>query len=846
MTNSDSTEAYIYYDVFNQYGESIRASENIEWTVSGNRKAVDKTTGKITVSKSATDKKNESTTKDTFTYGTQIYVTGVHVKSGKNINKVVTTGMAQSVNSIKFEGFVNNNEKTKKLENLPKDFAKNTYYLIYKTYDQNDNPLDVNDADYTYNNLTFICDSPLLLSINAKDAKVFTIDGEEYAAVAVEPGQYVDKGGEVNITAISNKTGKNTTQNYVIGKGALLKSFVLSSPANVVADGDENVVIPYTAKDTDGNTITNYETIVRSTNSLTLTASEDTSLVVKEANDGTAVVLWSDDKKDHAADNFSASSASDDVNRNISLTTVVVGGESSNMMLEVSDTRRPAAIKSIKLNDDNNDIIVNGNKATLTYLAGKDNTMVFLDQYGAELKGANATAFFNQAKSSDGFGKNKDKYCIKVETATGSSLGLNTTTDATDNITLTANLSSKDKINEKYTIDTVKFAIAKYDTSSEEYVAASKVKSVAYTIVSVNRVQNYVITDLDGKTGITTNLTTAENGKEKEDTPNAFADGSLDVTAGKKEFKVKGTFDGKTVTLPVTAYTVAGEADVENASGSAFTISHKYKTDNNEFVLDENGNKVLDSTEKDQLVKLNSNFLKWSDLYDYKTYGSPRKDAEADLKIKINKETHESEVITKTVTVSDEAAQIATLQFVKAYQGAQKEGILYPDMTKISGATIPEGMDDGWGGHSNGQAAYDTLVRICGNQWAHNDGNTLILLATDQYGSDMFAGNKVTFTVSDVKENTTDTAHVANNFTVNKNGTLNTYITGAEIGDTFTLTAKVSGTKLSTSIKITVGADKAAYIDQSGDGTKKVVKEDGTEVSGTKDKGLRELLGYNR
>lgn len=45
---------------------------------------------------------------------------------------------------------------------------------------------------------------------------------------------------------------------------------------------------------------------------------------------------------------------------------------------------------------------------------------------------------------------------------------------------------------------------------------------------------------------------------------------------------------------------------------------------------------------------------------------------------------------------------------------------------------------------------------------------------------------------------------------------------------------------------MTVAADKAAYIDQNGDGSKSSTDKTGNKISGSKDKGLRELLGYDR
>ena len=124
-TGAAMKEAFIYYDLFNQYGESIKNSTTIDWTTSvGNGdKKVDKSLGKITV------KAEQSA----LNYGSQIYVTGVHSTSGTVINTSIPVGMAQAVDSIEFAGFLNKNDKTKLLENLPADFQKDTYYLLNQT-----------------------------------------------------------------------------------------------------------------------------------------------------------------------------------------------------------------------------------------------------------------------------------------------------------------------------------------------------------------------------------------------------------------------------------------------------------------------------------------------------------------------------------------------------------------------------------------------------------------------------------------------------------------------------------------------------------------------------------------
>ncbi len=309
--------AYIYYDVLNQYGESIKNSTTINWTTSvGNdTKKVDKSLGKITVSNGTTS----------FTYGSLIYVTGVHVGSGTTVSASIPVGMAQAVNTIEFAGFINKNASTKLVDSLPTNFSKNTYVLAYRTFDQNGNPLTVKGTEIADGDLTFINDNVLLVDSSIVDAGTYTIDGVEYAAVTIEPGDYVGKGGEVNITAIANKTGQKTVKNFTVGASGLLQSLSLSTPANVVADGDQWVKLPYVAKDADGKSITNYETIVRSTNALTLTAT-DGQLYVIEENDGTAGIYWCDDAS--KATVFNSASA-DNVDRSVSLGSIVVGDRKS-------------------------------------------------------------------------------------------------------------------------------------------------------------------------------------------------------------------------------------------------------------------------------------------------------------------------------------------------------------------------------------------------------------------------------------------------------------------------------------------------------------------------------------
>lgn len=71
---------------------------------------------------------------------------------------------------------------------------------------------------------------------------------------------------------------------------------------------------------------------------------------------------------------------------------------------------------------------------------------------------------------------------------------------------------------------------------------------------------------------------------------------------------------------------------------------------------------------------------------------------------------------------------------------------------------------------------------------------------------------EVEFAVSDIKENTDGLAHKPDSFPVSKNNSAEATITGAEIKDTFKLTATVSGTDVTAAIPVTVNADGAAKV----------------------------------
>lgn len=770
LTGAKGTEAYIYYDVVNQYGDSMRTSTSINWTISSSygTPKVDTSTGKITIK---ADDKGEKV----FTYGTDIYIVGVNVKSGVSVNTSIKIGMEQAVDSVKFAGFVSKDAKTKKVESLPKNFTKDTYSLLFTAYDQNGNPYSASDVKSE--DLTFISNNPLLVDSAFKfNDNVYTIDGEDYASVSINPGQYVDKGGEVTITVVANKTGKKTEQVFVIGETALLKSLVLSAPNAVVADGDKDVKIPFVATDANGNAVTSYETIVRSSNSLTLTASEGSELKVKEENDGTAGIYWSDNSE--YVKNFKNGSSYNEIDRSISLSTIVVGGESNNLILNVSDARRPVAIKSVKLNDDNNDAIVSGNTATVEITKGNDAQIKYIDQYNADLADDIAEAFFKQAAT--GYGRNNDKYVISVKASKNYDLLLPTEPKVFNDASRKIEFSAKEVTTEESV--TLRYSIATQD-SAGNVTDVSKVKSVAYTIVPRTAVANdlTIVTNsslykLDTDNSDNINGTTIPSGSSIRDD----VTGPLTISAGDNKIVVKGkTRNNLTLTLPASAYEVAAKSAINVANGVVTAAS--------------------------------SGAIAWYELYDANSAKYTRINATKPIVLTVYKDIDGGTTVSKNITISDSASAPASIEFWKDW-ATQTAVTLNPSFTEITGPKVYNGT--GWSDEDK-------------NDFSKTNGHFGIIVK-DQYGNIMDDPRiSVALKVADLTESTTELTHLTNSFTVSNNGSAagvladsKLKITGAEIGDKFKLTATIEGTAVSKDIPVTVGADTEAYVSTAKDADK--------------------------
>ena len=804
--NKDAGVAYVYYKILDQYGEDLTSSTSIQWSTScGAPASNDRNIGKLTLKR--TDGK-------AFTYGEQIYVTGVYTKTGISKSATLTVGPAQALDTMEMAGFVKKNTTTI-LQTLPSGFKSGEYYLVYDALDQNGNALSPKKE--LAEEVTFITDNVLVIKEIKGDAgTIVADDGHEYNTICVQPGDYVGRGGEVNITAIATKTGKQTKKNYVVGQTQILTSFSMSSPSDIIADG-ESIKVPFRALDQNGEEITNFVTLADNLNKLNFSVSVG-HVILKEEDDGTATLWYQDvntDNREETEGDWNSSSA-DGVDRTVSITAVVVGGGTDTLLLSISDKARPDAISGVKVDS----VMVEGTKVKL----GLD-SFTFLDQYGRTLgefkdgryiggTPANDNNFFAYCKRISGVDYGDDvAYYVNAEyTGNGglvASLGgiqatlFNSVSPASIDVPKatdapTTFITATD-IKVSSTGNTLAFAIVKKKGDEKpENVSTTYRKN--FTVVDIGQVRNFTVADFDklyvetdksqdltGKTTIGADTLKLDEGSILESVSNAAISSKYE-----QKVTVKGTYNGNEVTVPADYYLVDGKKVSATTNGSVTLGS------------------IMLNTASGQGIK-------WSDFYDAKTASYTRKDSSDTISASIYSiysNGDDGKVIGTPLALSTAAIQgaagWATLQ-----DTVRKNIVIsdaYPVVTTINVPETytvhPEGTSFGAISILEGIEAANHMYLDYGHAWGV--GTCVI---EDQYGKAVYGnpGVNVTYKVSNQKE---AAGFADNNFTVITNDSATARVIGAERGDTFVLTVTVTDghNTVSKDILVTVGADKGAAL----------------------------------
>lgn len=779
LTNANKEEAYVYYDVLDQYGESIKSTTSINWTTSTNG-----TTGKDTNAGRLTlRKKDGNGNDDTFTYNEQIYITGVYEKTGVTISEVVSVGMEQSLDTITLAGFVKKNT-TKLLTSLPANFKSGEYFLAYSVLDQNGNELDPSAA-VVGTNVTFISENVLVVAQNFTSGNTITIDGTEYATVTIEPGDKVSDGGEVSIKAIATKTGTTTTLVAPVGEDVKLASFTMSEPSTVVADG-ETVEIPFVALDQNGNEIKSFANIAKAKtyNELSFSTS------------GTVSLMSDDSGVAHLYFTAPAGGTMDGVDVPVVINTIVTMGTGSTLTLSVADKAVPVGINGISQQFKNGSMY--DNLDTVIAETGEfkfdATSLKYVDQYGRKMlnwvgeNNANTTGFFGNAFASGTTDYNGYTFYVKAEYVGAGKLQYTNKAGAPvaaltkgdyflleddDSKLYNSNndliaawdgsdddcvLKSDDDITSVATGETFKFSIVKVKNTSMEGVSTNK--NIEFKIVDTSKLTGLALNPYYE----TVKLSTANSAKAVYDGTDANAGATV---AGANGYEVGGYYEDAYVVVPADQVTVSGKFLYDNTNSGRLAAS--------------------------------GSAIKWSDLYDFTSAKNVRKTASDRLVATITNVVATgsawSTTAAATVKISDGASTATTIK-------VGGDGIVNANDTDAALAAII--ADDSATG-SRKSSAYTYYL----TNW---------FVVFDQYGLAMTTGYNVDYTLKNIAENAE--GRTDDNFKVTGNGGSTPSVTGAELGDKFDLEISVytaaTKTTVTETVSLTVGADDLATVTGNG------------------------------
>jgi hypothetical protein len=505
---SDNTKAKVSYAVLNQFGEAL-TGQAITWTVS---------TG-VPVSNEVNNVTNASfeitaANGADFVPGAIVYITGVQAASGTVVNGQVEIALASQADSVTFKGVWD--KTNSKLVDLPAGFAADRYVLLFTVNDQYGNTMSTPDLS----KLVFTSNAPLFVDATSFTADTdVTIDNTTYKAVKLVPGTSANNGGAVTIQAISTVTGKISTFTVTANALSAVKTFTMSAPTDLVAEG-ETVGVPYTAIDQYGNSVTSFSAL---NGKVTLSPAYDgvSGLRFVQQDDATA-------KLEYTAP---ATGATKDVDLPVYLSSVVAnGGSFSSAMLSVKEAAVPSAIVGIDTAD------ISTSVAAYNYVDIYAKNLVIQDQYGRTIKDANVESWLNGTNSSIVVTSTIDTtpFTVKLN-GTGSDAATQVLGASTDFVRIAADVGAAATTS----TESIKFTLSNVDNGAS--VVDASAKTLTFTKVEKSAYVSYEVAD-PGLMFNDSNATT-----------------NTAVYAGyAKTLKVYGVkADGTKVLLPASDYTVS-------------------------------------------------------------------------------------------------------------------------------------------------------------------------------------------------------------------------------------------------------------------------------------------------
>ncbi|MCI8627785.1 MAG: hypothetical protein HFI40_16195 [Lachnospiraceae bacterium] len=362
-----TTQATARYQVKNQFGEDVTANSSLAAPNS-----------KLTISGGTTTSANPGivtfTSKNEYRPNVDIVaLTIVCNTNGVNAQKTLTVSNKAVLDTVEFMGIYTTNksgvlEKVDLKEKTSKADLEKKYWALFSGKDQYGNPYNEpkssDDKDQLNVQITGV---PGLSASRENALSKKKVNNVEYLAVQLSSAYDKLQSGSCTILAIPTMSGK--TSSDTIEVTAVAKIDTVSIVTSEVLGGQENS-LEYEILDTEGNLVTNYETIRYSGIFYDeKNAPKISKIKVERKDDGTANIIYTADSagENGKTDNFSIISETNKV---------------TFVTLNILENSVPKAVNAVtvankKISAGENMAIISGHSVTI-----KASDLTLLDQHG--------------------------------------------------------------------------------------------------------------------------------------------------------------------------------------------------------------------------------------------------------------------------------------------------------------------------------------------------------------------------------------------------------------------------------------------------------------------------------
>ena len=359
------------------------------------------------------------------------------------------------------------------------------------------------------------------LSSVARDPSGIVIDDKSYYALSMTGTLTA---GTFQITVVNSKVGLLSNLSFEVAPGTVIKSFSVSADNDIYAN--EDCALSYTEIDADGKEVTDFDVLKKAFNGTVAYANGSDSVTVQKQKDGSAKLVYK------LTGNITNTDATNHRGSDSKVLTFQLYTGTSNIIVVNTNIRVNEKRYLWEVTGLNSDVATAGNSG---------------DSIDYKL---------TDLKISDQYGNTLSKDDIKK-------LVPNASVDITTNVNGSTGFSESNQTS-SFTTSTDKLTVSVGTAGAKKYTFKSYINgndtgyTLTVSVVDSAKAADFAIKWNDGVTGTF-----------------AASNGTITASYLKSQFTVIGKVNGKTVTLPTTAYEITGLTGNDNLGEISSTNPEK-------------------------------------------------------------------------------------------------------------------------------------------------------------------------------------------------------------------------------------------------------------------------------